>query len=220
MVVATEPADLSKTATGLLLVFNGVNLLLFVANLFVVMVVFLPVLNPHLLGPALILALVVMLLEEVLTVLGMALCVSAPVGNGFRVVAGTAFVLTAASLVTTLGLFLPKVLKQALGGVADDPTPAWSLALALGAVAQVPYFAFLGRLARVIERPKLARWPFLLLAGAVGVFIGSAAAAILAGEGLAIGILWIGTSLLLCAYAYYLLLLRQAVAEFMGAAPP
>ncbi|OAI41210.1 hypothetical protein AYO40_03630 [Planctomycetaceae bacterium SCGC AG-212-D15] len=218
MVVATTSADFSRSAFGLLLIFNGVNLMLFVSNLFVGMAVFLPALNPTLVGPGLVVGLILMFLQEAFTVLGMGLCVSAPVGSGFRVIAGSAFVLMAASLIVTLGLFLPKVLKQAFGGSADDPTAAWTLALALGTVAHVLFFAFLGRLAQRIGRPTLARWPFLLLAGAVAVLVTAAAAVLVAGEGMAMGICWIGTSLLLCGYAYYLLVLRQAVADAAEAA--
>jgi hypothetical protein len=214
MVVAGAPTDFSRTAFGLLLVFNGVNLKLFVSNLFVVMVVFLPVLNPHLVGPGLMVALLLMFLEEGFTVLGMAYCVSAPVGNGFRVLAGTAFVLTSGSLITTLGLFLPRVLKQAFGGEAVDPTPAWALSLALGTMAHVLFFVFLWRLARLVGNRRLMPGPLFLLGGAVALLCVGAAAVVLAGEGVGIGILWIGSSLL--PYAYYLLVLRQAVAEFAG----
>lgn len=216
MVVATRELDLSRPALGLLLIFNSINLKLIVSNLFVVIVVLLPVQRPEWVGPALMVAFVLMFLEEALAVLGMGCCLSAPVGVGFRVVVGVSFALMAASLITTLGFFLPQMLRQTLGGDAQDPAPAWSLALALGTAAHVLLFVFLWRLARLIGRTGLARWPFILLGIAMSLGVGSAVTAGLAGAGPAIAILWIGSSILLCAYGYYLLVLRQAVVEAGG----
>ena len=53
----------------------------------------------------------------------------------------------------------------------------------------------------------------LLLAFVLLLAVGAAVAAGLAGAGAAIAVLWIGSSILLCAYGYYLLILRQAVVD-------
>ena len=77
MVVATRDFDDSHAAPGLLLVFNSINLKLLISNLFVVIVVLLPVQRPLWVGPALAIAFVLMFLEETLAVVGMACCITA-----------------------------------------------------------------------------------------------------------------------------------------------
>jgi hypothetical protein len=213
MVVDTRQPDLSDAALGLLLLFNSINLKLLVSNLFVIIVVLLPPQRPELVGPALLVAFVLMFLEETLSVLGLWCCARAPVGGGFRAVAFAAFALMALSMIVTLGFFLPQLLRQTLGGDARDPTQAWSLALTLGTTSHVIFFVFLWRLARVAGRPALALWPFLLLAGALLLAVGGGVTAVFSGVGPSIAVLWIGSSILLCAHGYYLLILRQAVAE-------
>ncbi len=218
MVVVTREFDLSRTAFGLLLIFNAINLKLFVSNLFVVIVVLLPAQKPEWVGPGLVLAFVLMFLEEALSILGMGCCLSAPVGIGFRAVVGGSFVLMAVSMVVTLGFFLPQMLRQTLGGDARDPAPAWTLALVLGTMAHVLFFVFLWRLARLTRRPTLALWPFMLLVAALLVGAGGAVTAGLSGVAPALAVLWIGSSMLLCAHGYYLLILRGAVVEVGGEA--
>lgn len=213
MVVAAPDSDLSHTGFGLLLLFNSINLKLFISNLFVVIVVLMPVQKPELVAPALLVALALMFLEETLSVLGVACCITAPVGVAFRIVAGVAFALMALSMIVTLGFFLPRLLRQTLGGDAQDPTSAWSLALALGTMAHVLFLVFLWRLARLTRRPGLVLWPFLLLGAALLLVVGGAVTALLGGVGPAVAVFWIGSSILLCAHAYYLLVLRQGIVE-------
>jgi hypothetical protein len=212
MVVATQVADRSRTAFGLLLLFNGVNLKLFVSNLFALVAVLLPPLHPELVSPTLFLGFGLMFLEGTLSVLGMACCVSSLVGTGFRVVAGTACAIMGASLIVTLGVFLPRLLRQRFAGGTADPTPAFTLGLVLGTVAHVLFFGFLWRLARCVGRDRLALWPIVFFVIALLIALLAALAALLEGEGIAMGIVWIGSSLLLCAHAYFLLVLREAVA--------
>jgi hypothetical protein len=213
MVVAAPDSDLSHTGFGLLLLFNSINLKLFISNLFVVIVVLMPVQKPELVAPALLVALVLMFLEETLSVLGMACCITAPVGLAFRFVGGAAFSLMAMSMIVTLGFFLPRLLRQTLGGDVQDPTPAWTLALALGTMAHVLFLVFLWRLARLTRRPVLALWPFLLIGAALLLAVGGSITAVLAGVGPAVAVFWIGSSILLCAHGYYLLILRQGIVE-------
>lgn len=216
MVVATRDLELSNTAFGLFLVFNSINLKLFVSNLFVVIVVLLPPSRPDLIAPGLLLAFFVMFAEETLSVLGMWCCIRAPVGTVFRAVAASAFGLMALSMIVSLGFFLPQLLRQTLGGDSRDPTAAWTLSLALGSVAHLLFLVFLWRLARLTERPLLAWWPFILMGMAVLLLVTGAAAAVFAGTAAAVGVLWVGSSLLFCAHSYYLLTLRQAVVDVSG----
>jgi hypothetical protein len=218
MVVSAHQLELSKVASGLILVFNSVNLKLFGYNLRMVLVFFLPALKPTAIPAFLLLILVLMLVDDVLSVLGMATCWWAPVSRGTRMLVGTAFALSALSLLTTLGLFLPQILKQMLGGgQPSDPTLAFVIATSLGVASHLVFLMFLWQLARMIQRPGLARWPLGLVAAIVAVALFGVVISLVDGPGVAIGVVWIGSSLLLCLYAYFLLSLRQAVLDYSGA---
>jgi hypothetical protein len=214
MVVSAHSLELSKVASGLMLVFNSVNLKLFGYNLRMVLIFFVPALQPTAIPLFLLLILVLMLLDDALSVLGMALCWSAPVPSGARALAGSAFLLSALSLLTTLGLFLPQVLRMQIAGAEpSDPTLVFGVTTALGVVSHLVFLAFSWRLARAIQDDALARWPLLLFGVFVAVALLGAVLGVADGPGVAIGVVWIGSSLWLCLYAYFLLSLRQGVLE-------
>ena len=218
MVVATRDFDDSHAALGLLLVFNSINLKLLISNLFVVIVVLLPVQRPLWVGPALAIAFVLMFLEETLAVVGMACClagagrdrVSRRCGAGVRARGG------APSLIVTLGFFLPQILRPTLGGEAQDPTTAWSLALAAGTAVRICSFVCSCRQTRHRERRRPGSRPLAAAAAGVRAAAGRRRGGRRGPRGCRGGHCRALDRLVdpaLFAYGYYLLILRQAVVD-------